>query len=130
MIGLTVRDIQSSLRFYRLLGLDTPDIPDGEDYAEVITPNGYRISWNSLKLVKELYPGWEEHPVGQRIGLAFKCARPAEVDSLYNEVVRQGYGSHKAPWDAFWGQRYAVVIDPDGNLVDLFAPLEGEPQPS
>jgi hypothetical protein len=26
--------------------------------------------------------------------------------------------------DAFWGQRYATVLDPDGNPVDLFAPLE------
>jgi hypothetical protein len=27
------------------------------------------------------------------------------------------------PWDAFCGQRYAEVEDPDGNVVDLFAPL-------
>ncbi|MFL6036949.1 MAG: glyoxalase, partial [Gaiellaceae bacterium] len=27
------------------------------------------------------------------------------------------------PFDAFWGQRYATVVDPDGNAVDLFAPL-------
>jgi uncharacterized glyoxalase superfamily protein PhnB len=26
--------------------------------------------------------------------------------------------------DAFWGQRYATVLDPDGNSVDLFASLE------
>jgi catechol 2,3-dioxygenase-like lactoylglutathione lyase family enzyme len=29
----------------------------------------------------------------------------------------------KEPYDAFWGQRYANVADPDGNAVDLFAPL-------
>jgi len=34
-----------------------------------------------------------------------------------------GHRAHKAPWDAFWGQRYAQVLDPDGNSVDLFAPL-------
>jgi hypothetical protein len=27
------------------------------------------------------------------------------------------------PYDAPWGQRYATVLDPDGNIVDLFAPL-------
>lgn len=27
------------------------------------------------------------------------------------------------PSDAFWGQRYATVHDPDGNPIDLFAPL-------
>jgi uncharacterized glyoxalase superfamily protein PhnB len=29
----------------------------------------------------------------------------------------------RSPFDAFWGQRYATVLDPDGNTVDLFAPL-------
>jgi uncharacterized glyoxalase superfamily protein PhnB len=39
-----------------------------------------------------------------------------------------GHG-RKEPWDAFWGQRYAVVADPDGNHVDLYAPLQGhQPQ--
>jgi hypothetical protein len=27
------------------------------------------------------------------------------------------------PWDSYWGQRYAFLRDPDGNRVDLFAPL-------
>lgn len=121
MIGLTVRDIQASLDFYRLLGLDTPEIAQGEDYAEVITPNGYRISWNGVEMAKQLDPGWQE-PVGQRIALAFKCADPAEVDSLYSQVVAAGHTGHTPPFDAFWGQRYASVKDPDGNTVDLFAP--------
>ncbi len=43
------------------------------------------------------------------------------------EAVRHcpGTEGHKEPWDAFWGQRYAQAKDPDGNVVDLFAPLEG-----
>lgn len=122
MIGITVRDMGAALRFYRLLGLATPENADGEAYVEVITPNGYRISWNALEMVRGLEPDWVE-PVGHRMSLAFKCASAAEVDTLYQVVVDAGYESHKAPWDAFWGQHYAVVVDPDGNLVDLFAPL-------
>ena len=38
-------------------------------------------------------------------------------------LVAAGYQGGKEPWDAFWGQRYAQVFDPDGNSVDLFAPL-------
>src|SRR6266545_1802609 len=30
---------------------------------------------------------------------------------------------YRIAWDAFWGQRYAVVADPDGTLIDLFAGL-------
>lgn len=122
MVGLTVRDMAASLRFYRLLGLDIPARTEGEAYVEVITPNGYRISWNTVEMVKGFDPDWQE-PVGQRIGLAFKCDSPAEVDALYERVVAAGYRGHQAPWDAFWGQRYAVVVDPDGSKVDLFAPL-------
>ena len=59
------------------------------------------------------------------MSLGFRCDTPAEVDQIYGELVGQGYAGHKAPWDAFWGQRYAEVLDPDGNTVDLFAPLGG-----
>ena len=122
MVGMVVRDMAASLRFYRLLGLETPAKAVSEPYVEVITPNGYRISWNSLEMVKGIDPNWVE-PVGQRISLAFKCDSPAEVDALYRRIVESGYAGHREPWDAFWGQRYAQVTDPDGNLVDLFAPL-------
>lgn len=122
MVGMVVRDMAAALAFYRLLGLDIPTGKEGEDYVEVITPNGYRLSWNSVEMVKGIDPDWVE-PVGQRVSLAFKCDDAADVDRLYAAVVAAGHGSHQAPWDAFWGQRYAVVIDPDGNHVDLFAPL-------
>lgn len=55
--------------------------------------------------------------------LAFRCDFPTEVDATYERLAGAGYRGHKAPWDAFWGQRYAVVHDPDGNHVDLFTPL-------
>jgi len=45
------------------------------------------------------------------------------MDALYERIVGSGYKGHRQPWDAFWGQRYAQVVDPDGNLVDLFALL-------
>jgi uncharacterized glyoxalase superfamily protein PhnB len=56
------------------------------------------------------------------VALAFLCPDPAGVDARYEELAALGFG-HRAPWDAFWGQRYASVKDPDGNQVDLFAPL-------
>ena len=56
------------------------------------------------------------------MGLAFLCSDPAEVDSIHARLVAAGHPSHVEPFDAFWGQRYATVLDPDGNPVDLFAP--------
>ncbi len=124
MIGLTVRDMGAALRFYRRLGLAIPEGVDGEVHVDVITPNGYRIAWDTVALIKGLYPDWVE-PVGYRMGLAFNCGSPAEVDATFAALTAAGYAARRAPWDAFWGQRYAVVLDPDGNGVDLFAPLPG-----
>ncbi|MBC8102488.1 MAG: VOC family protein [Cytophagales bacterium] len=122
MIGITVRDMGRALTFYRLLDLVIASDPMQNSFAETITPNGYRISWNTVEVMKEMDPDWKE-PTGHRMALAFKCDSPAEVDATYNTIVAAGYEGHKAPWDAVWGQRYAVVVDPDGNLVDLFAAL-------
>ena len=116
MVGMVVRDMAAALRFYRLLGLAVPDGRDGEDYVEVITPNGYRISWNSLAMTREIDPDFVE-PVGQSISLAFKCDSPADVDATFARLTAAGYPGHKPPWDAFWGQRYAVITDPDGNKI-------------
>jgi uncharacterized glyoxalase superfamily protein PhnB len=38
-------------------------------------------------------------------------------------MVAAGFSGHLEPWDAFWGQRYASLQDPDGTTVDLFAAL-------
>ena len=123
MIGLVVRDIGASLKFYRTLGLPIPDGKDAEPYVDFVTANGYRISWNSAEMVQQIDPTWTEPSGGARMELAFKCDSPAHVDETFNKLTRAGYAGHKAPWDAFWGQRYAQVLDPDGNVVDLFAPL-------
>lgn len=122
LIGIVVRDMAASLRFYNMLGLDIPANKEAEQHVE-IKQNGFRIAWDSLEMMQSIYRDWVDPVVGQRMTLAFKCESPAEVDSLYHRVVQSGYRGYKAPWDAFWGQRYAVVIDPDENLVDLFAEL-------
>jgi len=121
LIGLVVKNMAASLRFYRLLGLEIPSTADADDHVEV-TVGGMGIAWDELEMIKSFSPGWVE-PVGHRMGLAFLCDSPAEVDALYERVLQAGHKSHKAPWDAFWGQRYAQVLDPDGNVIDLFAQL-------
>lgn len=121
MIGLVCRDMGASTDFYRLLGVDAP-VPGEEKYVEATLPGVIRLSWNDLGMMKEIAPHWEE-PRGQRLGIAFLCDSPAEVDRVYQSVLAAGHKGVKEPWDAFWGQRYAIVQDPDGNHVDLFAPL-------
>jgi uncharacterized glyoxalase superfamily protein PhnB len=122
MVGIVVSDMSAALRFYGMLGLAVPEGAEGEAHVEVITPNGYRIAWDTEALMRSIYPGWVQ-PQGARVGLAFKCDTPADVDARYAQITAAGYAGVKEPWDAFWGQRYAVVADPDGLHVDLFAGL-------
>jgi len=121
-IGIVVKDLGESLKFYRALGLDIPELDLSEPHVEVTFPNGLRFMWDTVELIKRFDPNWPE-PVGQRVAMAFLCGSPTEVDAKYASLTAAGYKGRMEPFDAFWGQRYAIVLDPDGNGVDLFAPL-------
>ncbi|QKV92624.1 VOC family protein [Streptomyces sp. NA02950] len=124
-ISMVVADMAAALAFYRRLGLDIPAEADTQPHAEATLPGGTRLLWDTVETVRSFDPDWTPPSGSGRISPAFLCDSPAEVDTVYAELVRAGAQGHKEPWDAFWGQRYAVVLDPDGNGVDLFAPLPG-----
>lgn len=111
-----------SCRFYRTLGVDVSEPASDAEHHEATLPNGLRLMWDTEELIRRIDPEWAE-PVGQRITIAFECAGPADVDDTHARAVEAGFRSAREPWDAFWGQRYAQVLDPDGNRVDLFARL-------
>lgn len=120
-IGIISADPAKSVAFYALLGVDLKRFGDHEHY-EGATPSGVRIMLDSVALMKELVPGFEK-PSGSGVVLCFKQASAAAVNELHARIVAAGFASRKEPWDAFWGQRYACVVDPDGNQIDLFAAL-------
>ena len=123
-IGLVVADLGRSLAFYRMLGLDIPADADGEGHVEATLPGGTRMLWDTIEMVQSFDPEWTPPAGGHGIGLAFVCDDPADVDRVFAELTAAGHEGHNPPWDAPWGQRYATLRDPDGNGVDLFAPLE------
>lgn len=120
--GLVCEDMAASVRFYRLLGLTIPEGAEREQHVEVELGGGVRLMLDTVELVKS-FSEWEPASGGHRMGLAFRCDGPAEVDRLHAVVTAAGYESTADPFDAFWGQRYATVSDPDGNPVDLYAEL-------
>jgi uncharacterized glyoxalase superfamily protein PhnB len=122
-IGVVASDLAASVAFYRLLGLEFPEETGG--HVEATLPGGIRLMLDTVEVVRSIEPDWTPPSGGHRVGLAFLCDSPSDVDAVFANLVAQGVEAHKEPWDAFWGQRYAQVKDPDGNIVDLFAPLEG-----
>ena len=119
--GIVVSDMAPSIRFYRLLGLDVPETPD-EGHVDTFLPNGVRFMLDTEETVLSFRPDWIRE-TGNQLSLAFECASPAEVDEVYASVTAAGFHGEKEPWDAFWGQRYAQLEDPDGVPVDLYAAL-------
>ena len=122
-IGLAVADMATTLAFYRTLGLDLPDEMDKEQHAEAALAGGIRLMFDTHELITSFDPGHTPPPGGGTSSLAFLCADAAEVDRVHATMVAAGHASHLDPFDAPWGQRYATLNDPDGNGVDLFAPL-------
>ena len=122
-IGFVVSDLSKSLPFYRALGFDVPADAESAPHVEIPLPGGLRLLLDTEDTIRSFNPGWTAPTGSARAGLALECSSPAEVDSTYADMVAAGHTGHLEPWDAFWGQRYASLHDPDGNTVDLFAAL-------
>lgn len=121
-IDVVVADMSSALKFYRTLGLDAPTDADSDPQVQIHTEGGATLGFVTEELVRKGNPDWVT-PVGQRVTFACKCDDVEELDATYARVVAAGYAPVKEPWNAFWGQRYAFLQDPDGNRVDLFTPI-------
>lgn len=121
--GLVVSDMAKSLAFYRQLGCDVPPDVDAETHVDIALGGGIRLMLDTVELVESIMPGWEPPRGGHRIGLAFRSDDPADVDARFHRLTAGGAVGVVEPYDAFWGQRYATVSDPDGNPVDLYAAL-------
>lgn len=123
-LNLVVDDMDAAVRFYRALGVDLPDTPapwdqhhrsarsdDGIDFD--IDSNTFASMWNHGR------------PRGQTgVVLGFRVTSRDEVDRIYQRVTGMGYGGQQEPYDAFWGARYAIVTDPDGNAVGIMSPID------
>jgi uncharacterized glyoxalase superfamily protein PhnB len=120
-VGIVTADMTRSLEFYRLLGLGVPDTPEA-GHVNIDVENGMRVMIDSEAEVRKFRSDWDR-TTGNQCALAFQCESPAHVDASYARLTEAGFEGEKEPWDAFWGQRYAQVRDPDGVPVDLYAAL-------
>jgi catechol 2,3-dioxygenase-like lactoylglutathione lyase family enzyme len=122
-IGMVASDLAATIAFYRAPGCDLPD-PGAvqlDDHIECDL-GGVRLMFDTEEVVRSFSDdSWSG--VG-RITLAAQCDCPADVDRLHDQLAAIGRGSQIAPFDAFWGQRYASVLDPDENRLHLYAPLD------
>ena len=125
VISIVVADMPSALAFYRACGLIIDPTQDSEPHASAQPVGGFSVMFDTHDVMRAMDPKWTPAAGGgHRMSLAFECESPADVDERHAALIAAGHASHLAPFDAFWGQRYAVVVDPDGNPVDFYAALD------
>src|SRR5919199_190771 len=116
-VGVIVSDLKRAVAFYRLLGAPfAADAGDSEHgHAEAELAGGFRLLIDTEESVRSFDPSWSRAAGSPSGSIGFRCERGEDVDRLYAEALQAGGTGHKEPWDAFWGQRYAQLRDPDGN---------------
>jgi catechol 2,3-dioxygenase-like lactoylglutathione lyase family enzyme len=121
-VNLVVRDMAAAVAFYRRLGIDIPDRDPAwdADHRSAKTSGGIDFDLDSTEFAEKWNEGGSRGAV-----LGFKVSSRDEVDRLYAELTGAGYASQQSPYDAFWGARYAIVEDPDGNAVGIMSPIDG-----
>jgi uncharacterized glyoxalase superfamily protein PhnB len=126
-VDLVVRDMEAALAFYRALGVDIPDAAiwrtaTGIHHVDIRMPGGLIVHFDSHALARVYDRGWREPSgTGTRNVLSFAVSSRAEVDRIHDRLTGLGYRSAQPPYDAFWGARYAIVEDPDGNHIGLMS---------
>jgi catechol 2,3-dioxygenase-like lactoylglutathione lyase family enzyme len=99
VVGIVVADMARSLAFYRSLGLDVPESDDKSPHVEHVLPGGVKICWDTEDTIRSFDPSYTPPAGAGRIGLAFECASPAEVDSTHAALVAAGHA--RWAWSAY-----------------------------
>lgn len=121
-VGVTSSDIRKSVEFYKILGFEFDEFDDGEQHVESVVKEGsIRLMIDHKELMESLLG--EEPKPGNHASFAIAYESANEVNEIVRNLIDSGFKVKKEPFDAFWGQRYAMVVDPEGYTVDLYAKL-------
>ena len=123
-VNLVVGDMAASAAFYERLGVTFRGSGDDEwaPHHRAGPSTGIDLDLDSERFAAVWDEGWT--PESGRVVIGFKLASRDEVDRLYADLTAAGHRGQQPPWDTFFGARYAVVEDPDGNPVGLMSPID------
>jgi uncharacterized glyoxalase superfamily protein PhnB len=126
-VNLVVGNMAETLGFYRLIGLDLPhaavwEVGGHSHHARAQTQGGIDLEFDSQPLAHRYNRGFAAERGRVVIGVELE-SREA-VDAMWETLITEGAQGLQPPYDAFWGARYAIVEDPDGNPVGLMSPVD------
>jgi catechol 2,3-dioxygenase-like lactoylglutathione lyase family enzyme len=125
-INVIVADLERSRAFYALLGVSfRARNRHGHGVAEawVSTNTGITIVLHSTVFAA----WWDEtapqpSPGGSQVDFELESAQ--QLDEIIAELGTLGATIVKPSADMSWGQRFGIVLDPDGHRVGLRAPAQ------
>jgi len=122
LLTLVVKDMEASVAFYRRLGVTVPDAdPAWPDIHRGGSSGGMGVDFDTDSFA----PKWNAgHKASTTAVIGIQLPTREAVDAAYSELTSAGHAGQQEPYDAFWGARYAVVEDPDGNAVGLMSPID------
>jgi uncharacterized glyoxalase superfamily protein PhnB len=129
MLGLIVQDMGKSLEFYRRLGLAIPEGSEAMTHVEVKMGSGLTFFLDSRPsrwdpdYVKKDDSGVSEATQGYRSILEFYLQTQEAVEAKYAELTDLGYQGYRTPYATAFGMCFAMVNDPDGNIILLSGDL-------
>lgn len=124
--NLVVSDMAASVAFFELLGLEVQDtMPEFMDHHRTVVVDGDTdFDLDSEHFAAMWNPGWPGGAGGPMGVLGFHVGSRDEVDAVAARMAAAGHPIQREPSDAFWGSRYAIVEDPDGNAIGIMSPRD------
>ena len=124
-INLFVQNMKKTLFFYGLLGFTFSEDDYEKSYVKLNT-SSVSLCFYSQDTVNEFFNSELIHSnSSHQFELSFRVDKPEEVDTIYNKMIEQGYNSFRKPENSTWNQRVAFLKDPDNNLIEINALLNG-----
>jgi uncharacterized glyoxalase superfamily protein PhnB len=127
-LNLVSGDPAASIAFYRRLGVEIADAAIWQTTSGTHHVNARSgevdFELDSTAFAQVWNQGWRNRgDLKGRVVLGFRMVSREAVDEVYADLTAGGYVGLQAPFDAFWGARYAIVEDPDGIAVGLMSPI-------
>ncbi len=129
MVNLLADDVEKLRDFYTgLLGMKVHF--DSDWYVILVPDNAATDAGHFLELgiLQRSHAIAPEAARGQ-FGGAYLTFVVDDVDAVFARAQELGAVVIEAPVDLFYGQRRAIIRDPEGTLVDLSAPTAPAPSP-
>ncbi len=120
MIGLFVKDLQTTVAFYRdVIGIETEWNGEGP-YAE-FNHEGIRFTLFERKELPGLLGQDPSYPDGLNgtFELAIDLPVFEDVDREFARIVSAGGKPIYEPRIEPWGMRSSMIADPEGNLIEV-----------